>query len=810
MEKWWIPQHLRNGTLWDDPAVCRQILSMNKSAHRTLVETIRNLHDELSSKRVLRKPLRRKLLILSILIADLEERAVLTTSFFSAFHDGAARFINVLEHPLALIHLLRALHHRFGGSVFHLTESDEAAVASGAQLARFASLVEGHTEPNGQMSLWRLYSFRDVPVDLLSHIYQLFVDDSSSTVYTPPNLVRLMLDESLDHDVLGRITSRNQIILDPACGSGIFLVEALRRLLLHWRRNHSWNQPRIDDVRGIVKHLRGIDVEEVAIELAEASLCLALCDCFTERQLASANRLFEGVKGDVLSHTCFFDSNRTAPIVNPIGLIVGNPPFRSELTTEGARRSYREYTESIGRLPDKQLAYLFIHEAMQLLVRGGLLAMVQPAGFIYNAKTGDFRNRFFERSTIVEILDFVSVRGLFRKGQADPKVVVTVAKRERPPANHRLLHAVFRRSARANAGHGFDIDYYDLHWVGAADLASPVLWRSNLLGGGRFRRFLERLQSYRTLETYARSRGWDLGEGYLSGSKGASSNVDHLIGRPLLPSRALSATGISRPNIESVSPDSTIKDPKTSARFTPPLLLIKEHEDLHHGMWLDHYLTYKNKIFGLAVPSQDQDDLLALENWLMESHDCLRAYLAGTSIRLFTQRATALASADIMAIPYPVERSLDLSTNEGILIQDVVTFARDFVRRGWDSAVMCEASDADLTRYAGVVVSQISALYPHTSLRPLQPYRLDGTICQPFAFNGAHVDWTGVNELKGKLDDLLHSEHGTTLTVTRIARIYDGRTLFLLKPFQLRYWLRSIALRDADDVRADLRTQDAD
>ncbi|UWM78165.1 hypothetical protein N1937_25675 (plasmid) [Rhizobium sp. WSM4643] len=43
--------------------------------------------------------------------------------------------------------------------------------------------------------------------------------------------------------------------------------------------------------------------------------------------------------------------------------------------------------------------------------------------------------------------------------------------------------------------------------------------------------------------------------------------------------------------------------------------------------------------------------------------------------------------------------------------------------------------------------------------------------------------------------------------MTRIARIYDDNLLFLIKPDRLRFWMRSIALRDADEVLADLRAQ---
>ena len=79
-------------------------------------------------------------------------------------------------------------------------------------------------------------------------------------------------------------------------------------------------------------------------------------------------------------------------------------------------------------------------------------------------------------------------------------------------------------------------------------------------------------------------------------------------------------------------------------------------------------------------------------------------------------------------------------------------------------------------------------------------------ICQPFVFGKGKVDWSGADELKLKLDTLLHEQQGTTLHITRIARMYDGSFIFLLKPDPLRYWLRSVALRDADETLADLRS----
>ena len=104
-------------------------------------------------------------------------------------------------------------------------------------------------------------------------------------------------------------------------------------------------------------------------------------------------------------------------------------------------------------------------------------------------------------------------------------------------------------------------------------------------------------------------------------------------------------------------------------------------------------------------------------------------------------------------------------------------------------------------------VRQINGVYKKNPLRTLEPQSWPGVICQPFVFGKGSVDWSGVAGLKHKLDAILHEHKGISLHVTRITRIYDGYFIFMLKPNRLRYWLRSVALRDADETLADLRAQ---
>ncbi len=806
-EAWWDAERLRNGTLWDDPAACRLLLSVTKSAHRRLIDAVERIHETLKVSRLLNAGLRRRLLILSLLIAYLEERGALPNDFFGHFREGSTRFFHVLTDGPALVRLLEVLEGRFNGNVFRLDEADRKVLVTSTELENFSRMIEAREEISGQLNLWTLYSFRDLPVEVISHIYQLFVSDTDSSVYTPPSLVRLILEEAMSWKRMDRLIKNEEVVLDPACGSGVFLVEAYKRLVLHWRSRHSWSKPGVLVLKSLLDYVWGVDLERGAIELAAFSLCLALCDALEPQEIRASVGLFPKLADRTLLEKCFFEAKEEGVIPDRVGIVVGNPPFESALKTEGAKRSYARYVQEHGALADKQVAYLFLHESMELVAAGGILSMLQQYNLLYNQSAAPVRQAFLRRWDVREILDFVSIRGLFQKGGADTKTIVVVAEAIEPPTGRKVLHAVFRRGGRADAEQGFDIDYYDLHWMSRAVLleeSGPEIWRANLLGGARIFSLVKRLKQLRTLKDHAEEKGWYVREGFVEGKAGVSRSAEHLTGQPLLPSAALTLSGVDRSKITTV-PEKPIEGPRTRNLFTPPMLLIREHEDLPHAVWTEGYLTFKNQIVGFA--DADPADLAVVDAWLSDQSTALRAFAAGVSTKLFTQKATNLAGADILALPFPEQGSLDLSDNEHIVAEDLVNYYRDFVRLGNDSALARTDGHAALADYTSVFCAQIEGVYRETTLLALKAQHWPGTICQPFAFGGGAVDWSGVEELRGRLDSLLRQKRGSALTITRIARIYDDRFIFMLKPDRLRYWLRSTALRDSDDTLADLRAQ---
>ena len=809
LEPWWDEECIRTGTLWTDPATCDLLLSNNKAAHKSLFDAFKRLSIYLDDEKVLPKRLRRRLLILSLLIAYLEQRGVFDKDFFSTFLPNAQRFFEVLGNGPALVKLLGALEARFNGNVFTLDPLEVGKLQSSQQLERFAHMIEARENCfSGQLSLWDLYSFRDLPVELISQIYQLFVENEDSSVYTPPFLVRFIVEEALNWDTLDRITSAKQVVLDPSCGSGVFLVEAYKRLVLHWRLRHQWKCPSQQVLKSLLTFVFGVDIEEDAVELAGFSLCLAMCDALQPEQIRRSIKLFPVLRPHRLLHGCFFEAKDAGLLPARIGAVLGNPPFTSALQTPATLRAYAHYHAQHGtKLPDKQVGYLFLHEASEIMDEGATISLLQQYNFLYNQHSLSFRKNYLERYWVREILDFVSVRGLFQKGAADTKVIVVVAEKKTRPTDAKLLHATFRRTGRIDAEQGLDLDYYDLHVVPyEIALLNDRLWRANLLGGGRALTLVDRLAQTRTLRDYATGQGWEVGEGFIVGKSVQRKRAPHLTGHPYLPSEALTANGIDATRIRLLK-ETFFRSPYTNRRFTPPMLLVREQMQMFHAIWSQHYLTYGQRIVGFCAPHKDLPKLRSIDLWMTAESRTLRAYLALTSPGLFAQKATALQADDIYSIPYPADGCFDLSENERIVIDDIVDYQSDLIRLGESSAAMRQVGDEDLDAYSDVLSRQISALYESSDFGSRGKYVWSGAVCQAFAFGDAEIDWSGAPDLKNRLSALLRSPLHQNLTMTRICRIYDQRFLFVLKPDRLRYWTRSVALRDADDVLADLRAQ---
>lgn len=805
-EPWWDLRRLANGTLWDDKTIAKNFLS-DASAHKTLLRNVETLDKQLAKESRIAGSLRRRLLIISLLIAYLEDREVfkLEANFFKKFKGGAEKFFHVLGDAEPLIKLLAYLEtERFNGNVFTLQDDEKKQLRETPYLKKFAELIEGSTESGGQQTLWRLYSFHDLPVELISHIYQLFVEDKTTCVYTPPFLARLMLEEALTLERMDRLEKRDEVVFDPSCGSGVFLVEAFKRLVLHWRKNNNWDKPPVDVLRTLMKRVRGTDIDGSAVELAAFSLCLAMCEELEPPIIWRTGKLFPALRGKTLVEACFFQQAREQKLPRNLGVVVGNPPFGSASDKGTTAQAYGEYQTKFGKqsLPDKQSAYLFLHHSMEALVEDGLLCLLQKDNFLYNRRSVAFRRSILERWDVREILDFTPIRGLFNK---DPKVVVVLAEAHSPKPERPILHAIFRRTVHTQAELSFELDYYDMQWVPRnVALTKDFVWRCNLFGGGRTVSLVERLKKLPKLKDYVKQQGWDYGEGYMVGTPETDEVIEYLYKQSAIPAEAITEEGAIDKNLIFKQEAKYYQRPRPQTRYQKPLILIRQTDNFHMAYWNEHDLTYNSEVLGIALNGKSRAEHRLFYDRVIASRNLFQGWVALTSAKAGIQHATAINKSDVDDCPFPDNQAdLDLSTNDEIILNDAFDYYRDFQRLGDDADMMRQATPDDHREFAGIFTRQINTV--HKKLRPLPAKSWDGICCQPFVFGKAEPDWKDTDSLAEKLSALLRGKKSATLTTVRLLRIFDGPFVFLIKPDRLRYWLRSIALRDADETLADLR-----
>ena len=199
-------------------------------------------------------------------------------------------------------HLFDELARRFNGDLFPINDLERDQVLP-QHLQRLGRFLNGDEVTSGQKYFWA-YDFKYIPIELISAIYETFLDEDrrkKSAYYTPPEIVDFVLNEVLPFET----EPRDVRILDPACGSGIFLVEAYRRLVTLHRHARGGENLTFEELRDLLTgSINGVDLSEEAIQVAAFSCYLALLDFLEPESITEAVR-FPTLKGSICLSTTF-------------------------------------------------------------------------------------------------------------------------------------------------------------------------------------------------------------------------------------------------------------------------------------------------------------------------------------------------------------------------------------------------------------------------------------------------------------------------------------------------------------------------
>ena len=353
------------------------------------------------------------MIVQAILIKYLEERIddegnkLLSDKYFKKY-DKASTFNDVLNNG-KLVELLNDLNNDktgFNGNVFKWTIEEQAKLKT-INLGLLASLLNNDTSLKmGQLSFWRYFEFKYIPVELISRLYEEFLGEDKKgkgLYYTPSHLAKLLVDESIPLKRYKEIDVDNFQILDPACGSGIFLVVAFKRLVQIWRLQNNMSFPELSDLKKILLNIYGIDKEEQAVNLASFSLCLALCNEL--EPLDIINKLkFDDLRENNIIKSDFFVKHKLYN--KKFNLVIGNPPF-----VRGGTKYFTENTSIIEgetvEIPNNQIALKFLADAYGYLKPNGLQCLIiKSSGLIYNTTSSKYIKIVFTKTNVIQVLDF--------------------------------------------------------------------------------------------------------------------------------------------------------------------------------------------------------------------------------------------------------------------------------------------------------------------------------------------------------------------------------------------------------------------
>ena len=810
-----------NGTFWEQPEHHDKFLHNNSSSKKLLNE-LKGFRDRFVAENSANHDLIHKLLVQSILVKYLEERrdedgkSVFVEGFFSQFAN-AKDYCDVIRNG-QFVELLNALSIHFNGKIFELTPS-EIKIINDLDLSMLSNFLDAKLDDN-QYSFWRLYAFDYVPVELISRIYEEFIPQRADAVYTPIHLAQFMVDECMPLE----FPQQDYKLIDVSCGSGIFLVTAFKRLVQWWQKRQYEQtgelvRATVDVLQLILRDsIHGVDIEQDAVRLTVFSLSIALCDMLSPTEIW-LNLKFDNLEQKNLFADDYFRFLHSAK-AKDFDLVIGNPPFKG--SSGEVTRILEDFDLDIEyAIPRDQVALLFLQQSMQLLRTSGLLCLVMPSGPLLYNKSIDYREHFFSRYEVPQIVDFSA---LFRKGhlfESEVATSVIFAKNQAPKHEHEILHIAVKRTKVAREKRFFEIDLYDLHYVPLAiAVTDSIVWKTNLLGGGQLYYLVDRLSKERSLGDYleqkrteskneSKPNKWAFGEGYIIGGNN-EFDAPHITGKPLLETDQFQESGILNISTETTKKFTAPRKHDYALIFEPPHLLIKESPGVNQFVtaYTEDYLVFKNEIIGIHAPWEDAGELKRIESYLQENYLLLKTLLLSFSGRAgISHSFSTVLKKDFMALPYPKDVSvLELSLNEEVIVRDILDYGLEELKRGERAFVNINNVDTQhLIEFGDRFSQNLNSIYrsENNVFRPLEPIHQVSYICFPFIYGDDEKLSVVSSEAMRDLDNLLRNER-RSVAFQRVLYMYQQDIVYLIKPKTLRYWLKSIALRDATQVMQDL------
>lgn len=815
---------IKCGVFWEQEEL-KDKFKFHNSAYDTLINNIRFVAKELTKKFKNTTPeIVNKVIVQAILIKYLEERIdsnnnkLLSDKYFQKYNQATC-FNDVLTQQGKFVELLSDLNKDFNGNVFKW-ETAEQEILNSLDLSTVAKLLATDKtsldSPQEELGFpdWRYFEFKLIPVELISRLYEEFLGidkQEKGLYYTPSHLAKLLVDECIPLKKYEDFDLKNYRILDPACGSGIFLVIAFKRLVQIWRLQNNMASPNINHLKSILKNIFGVDKEEQAVRLASFSLSLALCNELNPVKILNELR-FDDLTEENLIHSDFFECKSIKN--KKFDLIIGNPPF-----VRGAISNYTNVWELENKkvkIPQGQIALKFLSESFSFLKENGLVCLIiKSSGLLYNSTSNDYKKALFSNYNTVQILDFTALaegKSLWDNGARVGSAAIFV-KNEKPDIRKNILHLTFRRTRAIKERIVFEIDDYDLHFVNRQTaINNEFIWKNNLLGGGRIKNLVEKMQGLPILKEFLIENNCIVEEGFEIGSK-QNLTPDHIYEIPFLPTKAINENGIGYDLLAKMSKSTRFSKVPLKESFIAPNLIIWENigENRFPIFLNDKSFSFKRRLISIKSFNNNIGLLKNIYNSFEGNYNFYKFYFLATSSETLINRNNTILLKDFKNLPF-IEADFSFSEFDLNVISDCLKFQQDFFIHGEKSKALQQIRQdkitSVITNYGGEFSKALNAIYEDNNrkFRLSDVVQLENSlIATVFKYDNENTEPKFAKDLSELgIDGLTNNQISAHLSVNRIIKLYPQKdTIVFVKPNQYRYWLSLIAYRDADKCFSD-------
>ncbi|UPS92610.1 class I SAM-dependent DNA methyltransferase [Bizionia sp. M204] len=856
------------GIIWtlEEAQFIRDKINLQRRVDKYLVDSLVNTAKQLEQQG-LEINFIHKIILRSLFLLYLEDREATDEKFYSKIRKGAKSYFDILNDVNSTYELFDKLEEHFNGNVFTLEVGENISINE-LQLIKKCFISGNDNTP--QINLfedWRLFDFSIIQIELLSEIYEnfLFKTDpelkkKTGTYYTPPSLVEFILNEKLP--VNKGETNYNIKILDPSCGSGIFLVESFKRLVKRYENSHNEKLTDFNKLKKLLTdNIFGVELHPQAIKVAAFSLYLALVDNLDPKNIwqnknHSLPNLINNpedkslkVQGGNLFCRDTIEVNEEIENIE-FNLVVGNPPFGTTNLLESVKNYCKQFDFA------KEMVLPFLHKSTKFAPNGEI-------ALIFNTKvltnTGgtyqNFRKWLFNDCYVEKVYNFSILRNAKKNfggqlfGDATGPISIIYYQKEHPiNPSDKITYYAPKTYIKSNIIEGLNIDFTDLKHLPREECQKPdtKIWKVAMWGGMNDWELIKKLNSTTvSIKDFFNKENIDYGVGFELSNPADKTNYE-IKTLPIHTPKNIIKYYTPTPN-KRIDTDKFRRLGKLSAYQKEHILLNEGIKVVNNSLTLlasfvDYKSAYSKGIVGI-YSKDDNIDLLKLltiyfnsefiryfsflttSSWGIERDvvkykelfeapfllDSLNKKTRNQIVKLFDNK---LYDNEFYLVNKTIEDELnqiilsDLSEYDRFTIQHLLNNI-DLFHKQEKSKALFPALQEQVNIFSTLISNELNNFLDGQDLFANATIFNDINRYSPLMMIKISFDEKKsetfqsnefIDEKLKKLDKHLWEEKATNIYFRKKLNYKTGNDIYIIRPNQRRFWSESMALEVASDL----------